>query len=192
MNSALRAIVLKTLVLLFFLGVCLTHSQAQTMKDRVVKVRPWPDSPVELISISSNFGKINNKESFTADETWLQGLSLQLKNNSKKTVIGIRYTLLLPNIEGKDLPLGVPVGFGYQQAIEDEYIEPNTASIPPDGDIIVSLDEETYKDIIAAVERTESKSMANVNTAVLILQEVIFDNDTCWVAGSILPVNKAK
>lgn len=190
MNVVVRTIVLKTLALMLFFCVCLTNSQAQTVKNRVLKVNPWPNAPIELTSLWSNTGPMKSEESFVADETWLQGLSLRLKNLSKKPITGIRYALLLPKLEGKSLPLGVSIEYG--QILNDEEDatnKSNSIAIQPNSEAVLSLHEDIYNDIVFNVERTQSKSMSNVVTAILILQEVRFDDGTRWVGGSILPTN---
>lgn len=191
--SVVVRIVLKTLVLVLLLCVCLTTSQAQNLKNRVLKVKPWPNAPIELTSLSSNTGPIRSEESVLTGETWLQGLSLRLKNVSKKPIIGIRYTLLLPKLEGKSLPLGVSVEYG--QILNEADVttaKSDSIAIAPSSEVVLSLDEDLYKDIVFNVERTGSKSMSNVVTAILILQEVSFDDGTRWVGGSILSANGAE
>lgn len=190
MDVTIKKNIFRILVLMLFVFVFFTDSQAQTPKDRIIKVNPWTNSPIEITSLSSNAGTIRSEESFIANETWLQGLSLRIKNISKKTIIGIRYTLLLPKLEGKKLPLGVSIEYG--QTVDEENMADESAPIPPGGTVVLSLPEDTYNDIIFNVQQTGSKSMSNVSTAILILQEVRFDDGTRWMGGNMLSTKQDK
>lgn len=184
-------------LLLFILGLALMsiavmtykaagHSSKSQNQPRLVVDTSRGDAPLKISIVKTNKHVIDTNESFTADDDWLQGLTLRVNNRSEKTVtyVGVQLTFTRTEDQERGYPAGWMLNYGFNpfhvdpgESIPPPQIEP----ILPGGsrEIVVSDHEynELQKFLAAAKFPTSHKRLE------LDLIVVGFSDGTAWNNG---------
>lgn len=175
------------LILACFALVHITSSQKKPTpkQDRVMKHQASTEDPIKIIKVKNKGALINVTGNTLADDDWLKGLTVSVKNTSGKFISFVELEL---HFVGPEKPVGevfsiYPIIYGTPlPPPEPSSVE--VANIIAPGEIFdVVLADDEYERLRTFLDRTNyPKSIKDVE---LKIYEVIFNDNTKWTAGSL-------
>ncbi|MBL8150180.1 MAG: hypothetical protein JNN15_09670 [Blastocatellia bacterium] len=175
------------LTILFLSTTCFTiptkaDTHPEQSVEKVVEFVSIKDEPVKIVSISSTTAKIENRKSFIADETWMDGLSVRVKNISDQAVVGISLFLCGTTSDGERFATYLKYG-----AVEDEYGFDETNSLPssepevePSSEVELELDKRHYEAFLKTKKALSKQEVVNFKIQLSLVQ---LKDGRYWKAG---------
>ncbi|NOT62231.1 MAG: hypothetical protein HOP19_18625 [Acidobacteria bacterium] len=170
------ALILLTIIGLFALSNKTLEAQNQSGKMLIASAQYR--QPVAIIEALSDKKIITLNEEFTIDDNWIQKLSFKVKNVSPKTITQIGVTLRFLNENKKSSFFSYPLGWGNHE----KFLKGQGISILPNDTAIFEITELKYEVLRKAVEGM-GKSAGDIKQVKLIIDAVMFDDDTMWRLG---------
>lgn len=141
--------------------------------------------PVTITAVKTKGGELKTDRKFFADDDWLQGLTVQVANQSGKTItfIGIELTFFRGDDQAPGLPVSWPFEYGLDPFDSDDAAVPHSRfrSIQPGEKIDIILLDREYEEIKKGLRETHfPTSIKKVEMRVL---KIGFDDGTAWNAG---------
>jgi len=165
---------------------------------KTISYAKWKDQPVEFatvkaagktLSIKAEKAQTEYKQEFDGDDDWMKGLVIHLKNTSNKNIIYINFNLSFPETDVGAV-IVQPLEFGRYPdkppvASNEKVLKPGEEEkvLKPGEETDITLTDETYAGLIGSFK---SRNFQKVNTLEIILQFVIFEDDTAWLGGSLM------
>jgi len=164
--------------------ICLTSasiSLAQQTQERVMKKMNTPNEPLAIFNLQVDGKPISFDEKFAAGEDWVKGVSFDIKNISGKVITHFVIGLRLPAPQ-KDKPGGgVPIMFhGSNTALPG--VEP-TMRVAPGDEIHATYSDKLYESF---KRMRDNIGLTNVTQVTMVIDRVMFDDDTMWGFGELL------
>ena len=155
-----------------------TAGQQQT---RTLKTREWDKEPIKIMAVTNKIGRaIPLGKAHLDDDDWLRGLTIRVKNMSKKDILFVELELHFLRPEGSSdtitafpVILGTPLGLMAQT--------PSPVMLPPDENWHVSLSDEDYAKISQLLSNTGYPT--SIKEVEIITREVVFADKTRWSEG---------
>lgn len=154
-------------------------------KDRTLFVELWKDEPVKIVDIESSHGSLKNGKTVIRDEFWLENLSLRVKNISDKNVVSFSYVLTIYG-NGKSGQKRIGTLISYDNSTNREIVV-----LAPNQQVTLYLEPNILHSFKKTLE-TRNQTMNDVIKVKLSLQEVCFDDNTCWFGESVIPAETIK
>jgi hypothetical protein len=176
---------------LFELGTAMGQSQKKTIthahwKNQPVKFRiKAAGKPLSLKATSENEEEID----IDGDDDWLKGLGVHLKNTSNKNIIYINFHLAFPETDISGLSMSHSMRFGRYP--EKPNVGSNDKVLKPGEEIEIALTDKEHADLY---DLLKSRNFHQVNSLRVVLQSVIFEDDTQFYGGNLMkrdPFNSA-
>ena len=139
--------------------------------------RKHKTQPVELLGVTNMTGSIKLGEQFSADDDWLKGLSLTVKNVSSQKVRFIEFELTA--LRTKDV--GDPTVALYHVNSGPLKTESSKLILPGDS-LQLTLGDQDYQIFQQLLLATKYDT---VEKAELSLHQVVFEDDTIWLDGEL-------
>jgi hypothetical protein len=181
MKNILRFLVLCVMVMCALSVTVYLQTQG---KERVLKKPKSFNPPVEIVNFKSKIGEIKSDKKFiTEDEDWLKGLTIKIRNNSKKPITFISYQLRIPN-SNKNLPSFVFfLTYGINPIFnkQGKFFYKRANSIVPHGNIDIEIGDENYHNIRKSLR--EKYNIASINQATIVCDLIEFEDETLWLGG---------
>jgi hypothetical protein len=156
-----------------------TAGQQQT---RTLKSRVWDREPVKIVAVTSKSGwAIPLGKGHLADDDWLRGLTIGIKNMTKKDILFVELELhfLRPEGSSDETITAFPIVFGTPPGLIAQ--TPSPILLPPNENWHVSLSDQEYAKIGELLANTGyPKSIKEVE---IITREVVFADKTKWSEG---------
>ncbi len=156
-----------------------TAGQQQT---RTLKSRVWDREPVKIVAVTNKSGRaITLGKGHLADDDWLRGLTIGIKNMTKKDILFVELELHFLRSEGSsdETITAFPIVFGTPPGMIGQ--TPSPAVLPPNENWHVSLSDQEYSKIGELLANTGyPKSIKDVE---IITREVLFADKTKWSEG---------
>lgn len=149
-----------------------------------MKHRPAPEDPIKIIKVRNKGGAINLGGNTLADDDWLKGLSVTVKNTSGKSIAFVDLELHFngPEKSPGEIFSGYPVSYGKVPPPEPATVDVADI-IAPDEIVDVVLADDEYERLRTFLDKDNyPKSIKGVD---LTIYQVIFDDNTKWVVGSL-------
>lgn len=137
---------------------------------------------IEEIQIRGNGGlmAVNADTKFRADDDWLRGLTLRLKNKSDKSIVYAEIRVYVPTSETEDQPVALSLRYGVLP--EAQGARSNSLPLVAQGNhMTVTLLDEEYelgKNLVR-----EKRGNSTYNHAEIRVGMVVFDDGTAWRNG---------
>jgi hypothetical protein len=156
---------------------------------KTISYAKWKDQPVEFttvkaagntLSIEAEKAHTEYKQEFDGDDDWMKGLVIHLKNTSNKKIIYINFNLSFPETDVGAV-IVQPLEFGRYP--DKPPVASNEKVLKPGEETDITLTDETYAGLIGSFK---SRNFQKVNTLEIILQLVIFEDDTAWLGGGLM------
>jgi hypothetical protein len=144
------------------------------------------NEPVTITAVTVKGQKIDLNEKFLATEDWLNGLTITLKNSSKKPILLTSVQLQFPRQEGDQRAIAVDdISYG-NPALLAKPTEASAASpiLAPGQSVDVSVlskDLDRIKSLLSA-----GGYKGNIDFVAIRIGRTIFADDTMWYAGANL------
>jgi hypothetical protein len=167
----------------------LSRTIGQSPKKTISYVK-WKDQPVEFdtvkaagktLSIKAEKAQTEYKEEFDGDDDWMKGLVVQLKNASNKNIIYIKFNLSFPETDVGGMGMSHSMHFG--RFYDKPYVGGSDKVLKPAEEADIPLTDDQYASLNNFLK---SRNFHQVNTLEIILQFVLFEDDTAWVGGSLM------
>ena len=159
----------------------------QQRQNRSLKKIPWPNEPVKLTKIKVKGAVVELDKDFLAEDDWLNGLTISVKNTSGKAIVFISISIRLIRPATQNTVQQQP---SYRHELKYG-IEPSSQSLPNEpkpikpGEIVdIVLSAEDYDNIRMILKQLDYS--AGVRQAQVVINTIIFDDDTMWKGGGIL------
>jgi hypothetical protein len=158
-------------------------------KERTITKEMWRTEPVKIKLIKVKGKPVGLKQKFSEEDDWLKGITINLENISKKTILYIRFEMLFPRPEGVKNSEETPV---YLHPLFYGEIPPPGEPTPSDGrkqlrpgeSVELALPENDHLLIKTTLERLGYP--ADLTTVMLAIGDVVFDDGTKWRGDFIL------
>jgi hypothetical protein len=156
-----------------------TAGQQQTRK---LKSRAWDREPVKIVAVTNKSGRaIPLGKGHLADDDWLRGLTISIKNMTNKNILFVELELHFLRSEGAsdETITAFPIVFGTPPGLIAE--TPSPTMLPPNENWHVSLSDQEYAKLGELLANTGyPKSIKDVE---IITREVLFADKTKWSEG---------
>lgn len=173
---------------LFAIVVCLllnTPAFARLSQKRDIKLVAIPGQPVKVIEVKVGGHAVRPGDTFTADDNWLKGLRLKLKNTSGRSITALQIEFIIPEYVTGGNAILLPINYGR---------EPSGAGC---SGVSISAKPILNGDTVELVFTAEDYRRAGqllagkgVNTSISGIEirvgMTVFGNDTAWSEGAQL------
>ncbi|HEX8128213.1 MAG TPA: hypothetical protein VF527_03860 [Pyrinomonadaceae bacterium] len=153
-------------------------------QNRIIKHQAAREDPIKVVKVQSKSGLINIGGNTFADDDWLRGLTVTVKNTSGKSIAFVELELHFngPEKSVGEVISGYPVMYGKvpppgSASFEDGVI------IPPNETVDVVLADDEYRRLRTFLNQTNYPE--SIKDVELIIHQVIFKDNTKWMAGSL-------
>lgn len=157
-------------------------------KERAIKKENWRNEPFKVEKVKVKGIPVEIGQKLIADDDWLQGLTIELKNTSGKSILfaAVNIDFSLPagsEYAGKHM-LRWKLPYGHIPQPPGTPPRPDRpASIAPDEKLELVLSDRDYTLIIASLKKLAYPT--DVAEVTLSLGEVYFEDETMWKAGRL-------
>jgi hypothetical protein len=180
---------MKVLVGVCLLAPFLIHAQ-EGGRTRVVQKVSHRNEPVEIVELRTDGQAVKFLQGFPGRKDWLNKLTLKVRNNSGKPITYVAVTLEIDQAGAMDYPLHVPLVYGRRAASSGEASPPATPeAVAPGAACQLSMSEQVGEFL---TQFLEEKGVAEVNSAKLIIDLVLFGDGTAWKNGLTMDPDPSK
>jgi hypothetical protein len=158
----------------------ITHSQWRNQPVKCVKVKAAGQSFNFNATINTLHATFEHYEAFDGDDDWLKGLVVHLKNRSEKNIIYINLHLSFPETDVGGPRMAHPLEFGRYP--KKPNVGSNDKVLKPGEEAEIALTDQEYADLTHFLK---SRNFHQVNDLRILLQEVIFEDDTMSLGDGI-------
>ena len=115
------------IVLLVLTSASSLHAFAQG-NERAINIKDDPRSPVKIMNVHTKGRKVESNKPFVDDDDWLKGLTVDVRNDSDKTLTFLQLELFFPRSEpdAKKPGASFPLDYG-----DDPFSYPSASVMPP-------------------------------------------------------------
>ena len=147
---------------------------------------PLHREPVEFVELKVAGQSVKPGISFLADDDWLKGLTMTLKNVSGKPILGVVVRLEIQIIDPKVPPfLLIDLNFGREtRPLKDNDEKVMPLPIEDGQSITLTLTDARY----SSIQRTRAArgALPAINRVRMSLIFVVYDDDTAWAIGDLV------
>lgn len=158
-----------------------TQSNERSQQFRSINRRTFNHEPVQIIKTLVNGREIPSLGSFKANDDWLNGFAIEVKNVSGQDITYLQIDLTVGGIY--KTPIGLPLNFGS--------LKPKTpiARLKPGDTTMLKVQAENYAGLEHVINSDYFPSITNAN---MYINTVRFANNTGWATGHYLRPSDAK
>ena len=165
---------------------------AHQSQERFIKRFSRPGEPVQIIAVKVRGKPVAFGKTFTADNDWIGGIALTVKNTSARKVRWIKVALDLPKDEGvKTSPKGPPY-YGLREPLvygiglsDIEKMQGGGPPLNPGESVEILFPAENYADLRELMDGMSYPK--SVGLVVVHVEQVLFegDEDVMWIEGKM-------
>ncbi len=154
-------------------------------QDSVLKKKEWSNEPIEITTVKAKGKTIALGESHSCDDDWFRGLTVAVKNTSKRTVVFIDLAITFPATEGStgEHAASDHLLYGNYPAAPGETATNHPdqpALLPGDNATLVLADYEGTREFLNKVGKP--RTIREIEISIL---DVIFDDGTKYSGGQM-------
>lgn len=147
---------------------------------RTLERVPLKNEPVQITEVrTSTKSDISLGQSFVANNDWLSGLTLKVKNVSAKQIVRAELELQFPEVQLNNAVFILPVHYGEVPGLEEPSSD-KQAPIGPNETADIKLDNETYDGLKRIAGGNGS---VQVTKARIRISTIVFADGTAWHNG---------
>lgn len=163
-------------------GLVGLRQEALSNHDRAVKKPSWPNEVVKITRLKVKKGEVEFDKKFAADDDWLRGLTLTVKNVSDKPVVFVEATVTLFGRGGEDetgkVPLEFPFTYGSDPAADVRDVSRLPRALDPGDSADMALSEEGYTRLRQMLLRENYP--LKFKQAEVAIERVFFSDGMMW------------
>ena len=173
-----------------------TFAFAQQFRERIIQRLPTEkDEPIAITTVKVNDRSLVLGRKFTANDDWLSGLVISVKNISDKPILFASIRLVFPRpADSSDGPSIYDLSHGNNPLMTSRpTATEQLVGIMPGNTAELGLSNQEFLDLQRFLVSTGYP--LGINRVDLRISHVIFDDDTMWYAGALLrrdPTNSSK
>jgi hypothetical protein len=157
------------------------QQNSERPKDKTVEVLSPSDAHVSVIGLKVSGKSREVGTRFDDDEDWLGRLSLRIRNNTNKAIVGIQMDLFFPETKATGNMMAFPFWFG-----SDPMVNSQEATEPKRLDIANAVDvpftESSYVGLKRFIERRHT--IRDIHQVRLQIDTIYFEDGSIWSYGS--------
>lgn len=183
-HSRLTVTVFFSLLLMFMLLFTMIVFAQQT-QERLIKKEAFPEEPIAISGIKVKGNSVWFRQKFSAEDDWLQGLTIKIKNRSGKAIVFAEIMLRFPpsGSSPQELPSRYSLTYGQ---FPQPFSEPTTPSQqltlqPGDKVDLVLTDYDRLREFL-----NQTGKAASIKEIEISIGDVIFSDGLMWSSGHIL------
>lgn len=171
-------------VIVFVVSLLPSGASGQTgQRKRLIEETPYPDAPVQIVSVTNRRHPIKFKESFVDDDDWIKGLEVEVINKSGKTVTHVGIDLIFERPAGQvgEPPTYWPLYYGvnpFQLDPEDPIPTIKIRAIRPGEKASIPLSDVAYEDMKALLRNT--RYFDGIEKVKMFVTTIGFEDGTAW------------
>lgn len=184
-RSLLVLVVLTSLIIGAFYASTRVRGAQQLIKHRTIARLPIErNEPVRIRAVTFKGMKVRHRQKFVANDDWLSGLTVTIKNRSEKTITFAAIDLQFPRPPGSEGPTAIhTIEYGDRALLTRRAGSGERSSrIAPGQTVDLALTPHDLTGIAFLLSATGYRSGAE--KLHLSVGHVIFEDDTMWYAGS--------
>lgn len=155
-------------------------------RERIVVLKHDFDPPVKIKAVRLDGKPIKTDEKFLADDDWLEGLSVSVKNETAKAIvsIGVDVLFLRPEEQAKEPPYVYKLGYGPDPFLlkPGEEYQTNLPPTPPGEMVAMFIPADHYNDIKSSLSELGYPSPHK--GIEIRIASIGFSDGTFWHSGS--------
>lgn len=182
MSKKLLALTLLSCTPLFLIFFPRTSFSFQNDK-KVVKKISQHGEPVEIAKLKIKGKPLSFDQEFDADEDWMKGLTVDVKNVSDKDIIYIKAELDFPVDDAGAHVIVVPLEYGHTPGNDETSFTTNP--LHPGASVNISVADWSVDFLKRKIVEKGSGKALKMNRANIYVLQVWFDADTVWSNGTI-------
>ena len=181
----LGLVLLTSLIISAFYASTRVRGAQQPNKHRTIARLPIErDEPVRIRAVKVKGMKVFHRQKFLADDDWLRGLTVTIKNKTEKTITFAAIDIQFPRPSGSEGPTAIhTIEYGNRALLTRRAeADERSSGIAPGQTVDLSLTPHDLNGIGFLLSATGYRSGAE--KLQLSVGHVIFEDDTMWYAGS--------
>ncbi|MBL8149730.1 MAG: hypothetical protein JNN15_07360 [Blastocatellia bacterium] len=161
-------------------------AMSQNRVSRSLEKKDFKNEPVEIGHISSKSKHVKFNQEFFEDDDWLNGLAVEVKNVSGKSIVCFEVYIEIPEgvVDKQKYPIVIPLKYGYYPEVENPY--PPVPKLQNGDSMTLTVPYEEYSRLVHFMEGEMSK----IKKAKVYIYNVYFDDGTAWQGGFKLKPGK--
>jgi hypothetical protein len=162
-------------------------------RKKVVRKIPDPTAPVEITKLKLKGKPINFDRAFDAEDDWIKGLSVDVKNVSDREIVYLKIELNFPADDSEERFYVTYLEHGRQPAEGSDTAAPTIKPIRPGETITLAVPEGVPEAVRRSLRKEGSGNALKLNRIKLYANQAWFDKDTMWMLGTTFvrdPVSK--
>lgn len=142
------------------------------------------NEPISLrrVKLKNNDTKLKNKEPFLADEGWLNGLKVEVKNKTQKPITFLSIQLQFPRSAGDYAPISIDYLEAGDRTLLSQKLETASPILRPGLQMELGLSSLQHSLVRRLLAQTGYPS--HIDDIRMRVSKIIFADDTMWYAGS--------
>lgn len=142
----------------------------------VTDVKPFPRQPIEVLSKSVGDKRLSSSGEVLAGPSWIKDFTLEIKNISKKNIVGANISFEIAATGNMKYPLIMPLFYNRQNnaAMKGKSV------LRPGEVATISV---MYYDNVVLALLSSGVKVDDVTNAKLSVRSIDFDDDTRWNVG---------
>jgi hypothetical protein len=163
----------------------LTRAEIVRQQDRVLKEKEWSNEPIVITKVKVKGKPIALGENQSGDDDWFRGLTVDVKNISKKTIVFVDLAITFPPTEGSpgERAASDHLLYGNYPPLPGETLTPHPdqpSLLPGDNATLLLADYEGTREFLNKVGKPQSIKEIEISIA-----DVIFDDGTKFSGGQM-------
>lgn len=161
-----------------------THEAASFQERTIGRLPIERNEPLAIRSVKAKGNKVRRNKKFNGGDDWLQGLSLEIKNKSKKVILFASIQLQFPRPSTSSAPFAVEsIEYGNSQVLTRPITAADRITMIAVGQTVeVKLEDERFRALKQGLP--EIGYFHGAERVVLRIDAVVFEDGTMWRAGS--------
>ena len=182
----IRSILLSLSAVVLFTSVSFASSAVQQSRERVIRRLPIEkNEPIGITSVKVNDRAVLSNQKFVADDDWLRGLVISVRNKTDKLILYASIQLQFPRPVAKERFSIFDMSYGNRGLPQ----RPPTPSeklvgLAPGETVDIVLSSEEFATLRQFL--TGTGYPPSIKTMDLRIDQVIFEDDTMWSGGTSL------
>lgn len=167
---------------ILLLSVAQTPTLSSQDDKKLIRKPSNKDAPVEIMQVKLSGRPLETDQPFDAHDDWVKGVSVELKNVSKKEIIYVKVELDFPTDDSESNLVVIPLEYG-RPPQDGEPPPPESEPLRPGERVTVAVPDWGVEFLKRKLAEKGHGRAVKMGRAVLFVSQVWFDANTVWAVG---------
>jgi hypothetical protein len=160
-----------------------SSNRASQKPERIIEKGDDFNPPVKITLVRSKIGVIETNREIAADDDWLKGLTIRVRNRSDKTVthVSVELRFRRPPDQAQELDMTAPIEYGPNPFRPPPKDSASPPPIPPGQTRDITLTDPQYDSLRTLLN--ELKYPASIKAVRIRIRSIGFSDGTTWTSG---------